>query len=215
MYTGIVQGTARVLSLHKETGHQRIVLVQDSPLFDNIDIGASVSVNGTCLTVTAYSSDSATFDISNRTAEITTLENLKVNDRVNIERSHRAGEENGGHALYGHIESTAQLVSWQPLGETVSAVLQLEPATSAYVFEKGFIGLHGCSLTVDRLDEERHTFTVNLIPLTLALTNLSGLQVGDRVNVEIDQTTRTLVDTLQRTLARQRGKSGDTVKGSL
>ena len=107
MYTGIVQGTARVLSLHKETGHQRVVLVQGSPLFDNIDIGASVSVNGTCLTVTAYSSDSATFDISNRTAEITTLEHLRVNDRVNIERSHRAGEEHGGHALYGHIESTA------------------------------------------------------------------------------------------------------------
>ena len=127
---------------------------------------------------------------------------MNINDRVNIERSHRTGDENGGHALYGHVESTAQVVSWQQLGETVTAQLQLDASTFAYLFKKGFIGLHGCSLTIDRLDEERHTVTVNLIPQTLALTNLCSLQVGDRVNVEIDQTTRTLVDTLQKTLAR-------------
>ena len=161
-----------------------------------------MSVNGTCLTVVAYSADTATFDISHRTAEITTLKHLNINDRVNIERSHRTGDENGGHALYGHVESTAQVVSWQQLGETVTAQFQLDASTFAYLFKKGFIGLHGCSLTIDRLDEERHTVTVNLIPQTLALTNLCSLQVGDRVNVEIDQTTRTLVDTLQKTLAR-------------
>lgn len=202
MYTGIVQGTARVLSVHPEPGHNRIVLAQESSLFDNVEIGASVSINGTCLTVVAYSADTATFDISHRTAEITTLKHLNINDRVNIERSHRTGDENGGHALYGHVESTAQVVSWQQLGETVTAQLQLDASTFAYLFKKGFIGLHGCSLTIDRLDEERHTVTVNLIPQTLALTNLCSLQVGDRVNVEIDQTTRTLVDTLQKTLAR-------------
>ena len=79
---------------------------------------------------------------------------------------------------------------------------QLDPGTLAYVFKKGFIGLHGCSLTIDRLDEARRTLTVNLIPQTLALTTLKGLQVGDRVNVEIDQTTRTLVDTLHRVLRK-------------
>ena len=202
MYTGIVQGTARVLSVHPEPGHNRIVLAQESSLFDNVEIGASVSINGTCLTVVAYSADTATFDISHRTAVITTLKHLNINDRVNIERSHRTGDENGGHALYGHVESTAQVVSWQQLGETVTAQFQLDASTFAYLFKKGFIGLHGCSLTIDRLDEERHTVTVNLIPQTLALTNLCSLQVGDRVNVEIDQTTRTLVDTLQKTLAR-------------
>lgn len=202
MYTGIVQGTARVLSVHQELGHKRIVLAQESSLFDNVDIGASVSVNGTCLTVSAYSSNTATFDISNRTAEITTLKGLSIHERVNIERSHRTGDENGGHALYGHVESTAQIVSWQPQGETVTAVFQLDASTFAYMFKKGFIGLHGCSLTIDLVDEDQHTVTVNLIPQTLAWTNLSSLRVGDRVNVEIDQTTRTLVDTLQKTLAR-------------
>ena len=202
MYTGIVQGTARVLSVLQELGHKRIVLAQESSLFDNVDIGASVSVNGTCLTVSAYSSNTATFDISNRTAEITTLKGLSIHERVNIERSHRTGDENGGHALYGHVESTAQIVSWQPQGETVTAVFQLDASTFAYMFKKGFIGLHGCSLTIDLVDEDQHTVTVNLIPQTLAWTNLSSLRVGDRVNVEIDQTTRTLVDTLQKTLAR-------------
>lgn len=202
MYTGIVQGTARVQSIHMSTGHKQIVLTQNAPLFDSVDIGASVSVNGTCLTVTACSSDTATFDISHRTSEITTLKDLSINERVNIERSHRGGEENGGHALYGHVDSTASVVSWQPLGETVTAVFQLDEPTFAYVFKKGFIGLHGCSLTVDSLDEAMLTLTVNLIPQTLALTNLSSLQVGDRVNLEIDQTTRTLVDSLQRTMIR-------------
>lgn len=202
MYTGIVQGTARVLFVHQEPGHQQIVLAQESFLFDDVDIGASVSINGTCLTVTAYTSDTVTFDISHRTAEITTLKSLEINERVNIERSHRTGDENGGHALYGHVEGTAQIVSWQPLGNTVTAEVQLDATTFAYVFKKGFIGLHGCSLTIDLMDEDQHTVTVNLIPQTLALTNLSGLRVGDRVNVEIDQTTRTLVDTLQKTLAR-------------
>lgn len=202
MYTGIVQGTAHVQSIERGIGHKRIVLLQNTGLFDTLEIGASVSVNGTCLTVTAYASNTATFDISHRTSEITTLEHLSVNERVNIERSHRSAEENGGHALYGHIESTARVVSWQPLGETVRAVFQLDESTFAYVFKKGFIGLHGCSLTIDSLDETQQTLTVNLIPQTLALTNLSALREEDRVNVEIDQTTRTLVDTLQRTLAR-------------
>lgn len=93
-------------------------------------------------------------------------------------------------------------MSWQPLGETVTAQLQLDASTFAYLFKKGFVGMHGCSLTIDSLDEERHWVTVNLIAQTLALTNLSSLRVGDRVNIEIDQTTRTLVDTLRTTLAR-------------
>lgn len=202
MYTGIVQGTAHVQSIHAQTGHTRIVLVQHSPLFDTLEVGASVSVNGTCLTATAYTSDSATFDISHRTAEITTLKALRVHDWVNIERSHRGGEENGGHALYGHVDSTACVVAWEPSGETITAVFQLEPSAFTYVFTKGFIGLHGCSLTIDQLDEASQTLTVNLIPQTLALTNLRRLQRGDRVNVEIDSTTRTLVDTVQRALVR-------------
>ena len=202
MYTGIVQGTARVLSVHTQAGHKRIVLAQKASLFENVDIGASVSVNGTCLTVVAYSAGTATFDISHRTAEITTLKHLSIDEQVNIERSHRTGDENGGHALYGHVESTAQVVSWQPLGETVTAQLQLDASTFAYLFKKGFVGMHGCSLPIDRLDEERQWVVVDLGAQTLALTNLSSLRVGDRVNIEIDQTTRTLVDTLRTTLAR-------------
>lgn len=200
MYTGIVQGTAQVKFIALGAGHTRIVLAHS--LFDTLNIGASVSVNGTCLTVTAYGSATASFDISQRTAEITTLKDLRVDDWVNIERSHRTGEENGGHALYGHVETTAQVTLWHVRGDAVEAEFQLDPSTLAYVFKKGFIGLHGCSLTIDRLDESRRTLTVNLIPQTLALTNLKDLQVGDRVNVEIDQTTRTLVDTLHRVLRK-------------
>ena len=202
MYTGIVQGTAQVQSIQMDTGHKTIVLAQNTPLFENIEIGASVAVNGTCLTVTAFTADTATFDISHRTSEITTLKDLSINDRVNVERSHRAGDENGGHALYGHVETTAHIAAWEPKGETVTAVFQVDQPTFAYLFKKGFVGLHGCSLTIDSLDEATHSFTVNLIPQTLALTNLSSLQSGDKVNLEIDQTTRTLVDTLQRTLSR-------------
>ncbi|REF27163.1 riboflavin synthase alpha chain [Xenorhabdus cabanillasii] len=203
MYTGIVQGTESVLSLNKKDGFSTIVISNDNHFFDDIAIGASVAIDGTCLTVTQFSENKITFDISDFTADTTTLKFLSIGDKVNIERSHQMYKENGGHNLYGHIEGIAEVVEFTATGETYRLVIRIPQDNIKYFFLKGFIGLHGCSLTINGIDEENKTIALNLIPETLRLTNLSKIKVGDFLNYEIDQTTRTIVDTLSRMLLKK------------
>lgn len=204
MYTGIVQSIASVRSISPHTGHTSISLSTPTELFGDIKTGASVAIDGTCLTVTQHDSDTVSFDISYKTAVLTTLKNLKVGDEVNVERSHKFMEENGGHNLYGHIDGVAEVMSWENKGKTARVVIKVPETAIHYFFQKGFIGVHGCSLTIDSIDEERHTLSLNLIPETLRTTNLRSKRVGDHLNYEIDQTTRTLVDTIKRTLSSSR-----------
>ncbi|PHM53874.1 riboflavin synthase subunit alpha [Xenorhabdus sp. KK7.4] len=202
MYTGIVQGKEKVLSLNNNNGFSTITISNNNRLFDDVAIGASVAVDGTCLTVTQFNEDKVFFDISDFTADTTTLKFLSIGDQVNIERSHQMNKENGGHSLYGHIEGIAEVVEFTAIGETYRLVIRIPQDNIKYFFLKGFIGLHGCSLTVNHIDEENKTITLNLIPETLRITNLNKVKVGDFLNYEVDQTTRTIVDTLSRTLSR-------------
>lgn len=203
MYTGIVQATATVTAVTPHSGHTAITLANAGEIFDDAQIGASISIDGTCLTVTAQSAGTASFDISAHTAKLTTLSALKVGDIVNIERSHKSSMENGGHNLYGHTHGTATITAWDTIGHTAHVTIALNPDAIPYFFPKGFIGLHGCSLTVDDVDEARSQVSLNLIPETLRLTTFKQKQIGDLLNYEIDQTTRTIVDTIQRTMRSQ------------
>lgn len=200
MYTGIVQVTAPVLSVASRPGYASIVVMNRNQIFDGAKAGVSVSINGTCLTVTHCDMESASFDISERTGEITTLKDVETGDIVNVERSHHMMAENGGHSLYGHVDGIAEIIGWENKGGSVQMALRVPPLSIRYFFPKGFIGLHGCSLTIDEIDEQDHLFTINLIPETLRMTNLSSQQVGDFLNYEVDQMTRTIVDTIRRVL---------------
>lgn len=200
MYTGIVQASAFVSSIVKQNGVQRIKLRSDTRIFEDAEQGASVAIDGTCLTLAENGNGDADFDISERTAKITTLKYLRKGTRVNVERSHRPTRENGGHSLYGHIDGVAEIVGWMRQGDTVTGTIEIPSGATPYLFRKGFIGLQGCSLTIDDVDEERHRIVVNLIPETLRLTTLGSMCSGDYLNYEIDQTTRAIVDTIRRTL---------------
>ena len=199
MYTGIVQGLEKVVEIRKGNGFITIIVSDQQGFFADVFIGASVAVNGVCLTVTTIDREQQQihFDISNVTLELTTLKSLKVGDEVNIERSAKVGTENGGHNLYGHIEGTAQVTQIERRGETLHINLQIPAGNIKYFFLKGFIGLNGCSLTVNRVDRVKSEISIDLIPETLRLTTWKSVQVGDEVNYEIDQMTRTLVDTLE------------------
>ena len=199
MYTGIVQGLEKVVEIRKGNGFITIIVSDQQGFFADVFIGASVAVNGVCLTVTTIDREQQQihFDISNVTLELTTLKSLKVGDEVNIERSAKVGTENGGHNLYGHIEGTAQVTQIERRGETLHIDLQIPAGNIKYFFLKGFIGLNGCSLTVNRVDRVKSEISIDLIPETLRLTTWKSVQVGDEVNYEIDQMTRTLVDTLE------------------
>lgn len=199
MYTGIVQGLEKIIEIKKGDGFITIVVSNQQHFFADVFIGASVAINGVCLTVTTIDAalNQIHFDISDVTLALTTLKNLKVGDAVNIERSAKFGAENGGHNLYGHIEGTAIVKALEQRGETFHIDLQIPDGNIKYFFLKGFIGLNGCSLTINRVDRQASEISIDLIPETLRLTTWKDAKVGDEVNYEIDQMTRTLVDTLE------------------
>lgn len=199
MYTGIVQGLEKILEIRTGEGYITLVISNDHDFFQDVFIGASVAVNGTCLTATHINlpANQVHFDVSDLTLSLTTLKHLQAGDEVNIERSAKVGAENGGHNLYGHIEGTAQVRNLSRSGETLHIDLHIPNGNIKYFFLKGFIGLNGCSLTVNRVDREAEEISIDLIPETLRLTTWKDVQTGDEVNYEIDQMTRTLVDTLE------------------
>lgn len=199
MYTGIVQGLEKVLEVRQGNGFSTLVISNDQNFFHDVFIGASVAINGVCLTATHIdlAANQVHFDVSDLTNSLTTLKSLQAGDAVNVERSAKVGAENGGHNLYGHIEGTAQVKQLSKHGETLHLDIQIPEGNIKYFFLKGFIGLNGCSLTVNRVDRAAAEISIDLIPETLRLTTWKDIQIGDEVNYEIDQTTRTLVDTLE------------------
>ncbi|MDY6468272.1 riboflavin synthase subunit alpha [Acinetobacter faecalis] len=199
MYTGIVQGLEKVLEVRQGDGFSTIIVSNRNNFFQDVFIGASVAINGVCLTATHIDSDQNTvhFDISNLTNQLTTLKFLEAGTEINIERSAKVGAENGGHNLYGHIEGTAKVVNLVRTGETLHLDIEIPEGNIKYFFLKGFIGLNGCSLTVNRVDRNTQQISVDLIPETLRLTTWKDVKIGDDVNYEIDQMTRTMVDTLE------------------
>lgn len=199
MYTGIVQGLEKVVDIRQDNGFITIVVSNENQFFQDVFIGASVAIDGVCLTVTTIDQklNQIHFDISDVTLALTTLKSLQVGDEVNVERSAKVGAENGGHNLYGHIEGTAIIKNLEHRGETYHIDIQIPDGNIKYFFLKGFIGLNGCSLTINRVDRANSEISIDLIPETLRLTTWKNAKVGDEVNYEIDQTTRTLVDTLE------------------
>ena len=197
MYTGIVQGNFEVVSVAKKPGLHTIVVALDSQLTRDLQIGASVAIDGVCLTVTAQDGDHVSFDVMQQTMQQTTLAQLLPGARVNIERSARYGDEIGGHGISGHIDTAVELVAREMTENNCELSFELPAAMQAYVFQRGFIGLNGCSLTVAEIDRDTAVFKVCLIPETLRVTTFSDKQVGDRVNLELDRQTQAIVDTVR------------------
>ncbi|MCK3852714.1 MULTISPECIES: riboflavin synthase subunit alpha [unclassified Pseudomonas] len=200
MYTGIVQGTGIVLDVRSGDGFKSLLVSNLGGLFNDAFVGASVAIDGVCLTVTSVFVNSVTFDVSDKTNLNTSMQYLSIGDEVNIERSHITGSENGGHSLYGHIEGVAEIVELKSRGETVDMILKLPPLAIKYFFSKGFIGMHGASLTVHDVDRQKNHLSVSLIPETIRLTNFRLLRKGSFVNIEVDHATRVMVDAISATL---------------
>lgn len=203
MYTGIIQGTEQIIDVTTRDGFTKIAVSNRRHLFDDAFTGASVAINGVCLTVTGVHDDYALFDISDKTSEVTTLQFIQQGDDVNVERSYKYQGENGGHSLYGHIEGMATVVVAERHGETLWLSVKIPEESICYFYRKGFIGLHGASLTVNDVDKENALISLNLIPETLRLTNFAALGVGDRLNYEVDHTTRVMVDVITGILGRK------------
>lgn len=205
MYTGIVQGLEKVVNIQQGDNFTTLYISNENGFLNDVFIGASVSIDGTCLTATSFDAvaNTASFDVSALTTSLTTLQFLKIGDEVNIERSIKAGMENGGHNIFGHIEGMATIKDVVHTGETLHIDIVIPDDNIKYFFKKGFIGLQGCSLTVNRVDRKTNEISVDLIPETLRLTTFKHAQIGGKLNYEIDQMTRTMVDTLESIHQRQ------------
>ncbi|WP_421863591.1 riboflavin synthase subunit alpha [Motiliproteus sp.] len=199
MFTGIVHGTAEIVAIDKQQDFQTHTLVLDSAMREGLSIGASVAHNGCCLTVTRIDGEQVSFDLMQATLKLTNLGALEVGDRVNVERAARFGDEIGGHSMSGHIICTAEISRIIDTPNNRQVWFELPEPLSKYLFTKGYIGIDGISLTIGEVQDNR--FCVNLIPETLARTNLGFRQQGEAVNIEVDPQTQAIVDTVERVMA--------------
>ena len=203
MFTGIVQGTAKVVSIDKKQDFQTHVVALKQELGVNLAIGASVAHNGCCLTVTQLHDTldgvNVSFDLMQATLKLTNLGQLSVGDSINIERAAKFGDEIGGHSMSGHIALMAKVVEVIDTPNNRTLWFEMPTVYMKYVLEKGYIGLDGCSLTIGEVMDDR--FSVHLIPETLQRTLFGSRTVGDLINVEVDPQTQAIVDTVERVLA--------------
>ncbi|OEY67108.1 riboflavin synthase [Marinobacter sp. X15-166B] len=196
MFTGIVQGIARIDEVVSLTGLSTLRIEFPDKHLHRVQIGASVAIDGACMTVTRQEGSCLLFDAMQETLDLTTLGELKSGHKVNFERAARFGDEIGGHMLSGHIHTTARVVGIERPENNCTLTFELPEQWLRYIFPKGFIAINGASLTVGTVSDTG--FNVHLIPETLRATTFADLVVGDRVNIEVDSQTQTIVDTLDR-----------------
>lgn len=201
MFTGIVNGLGTVVAVADAPGSRALTVELPAGYGAGISVGASVAVDGCCLTAVRIDGDRVSFDVMEETLRKTTVGSLAVGSRANVERSYRAGDEVGGHVVSGHVTGTAEIVSVDRPDNNHAVTFRVPPAWMKYVLPKGFVALDGCSLTVVDVDRAAGTFSVWLIPETLRVTTFGFKTAGDRVNLEIDSRTQAIVDTVESYLA--------------
>ena len=209
MFSGIVEGVARLQSISEKQGHLEWEIHLPAGAAKGLEIGASVALNGVCLTATGIKADIVTFDLITETLERSSLGALVEGSSLNYERSMKFGDEVGGHLVSGHIMATGTVEeivfvnSPDTVSKTAVSIIKPHPSVSEYIFEKGYIAIDGISLTVGKINPNG-SFYLHIIPETLRRTTLGSKTKGDLVNIEIDAITQATVDTVRRMLKEDR-----------
>ena len=195
MFTGIVKELCCVEAVSDQPGKRRLTIAMDD-LSENLERGASVAINGTCLTVVGQEQGNVEFDVIQETLDCTNLGELNPGDQVNIERSYRVGDEIGGHHVMGHVDTVGSIQEIRSSANNKEVIIHHAPQWHKYLIPKGWIAIDGISLTVVAVENDH--FSVCLIPETLARTTLGFKQVHQSVNLEFDHTTKVIVTTIER-----------------
>ncbi len=195
MFTGIVAGTARVLAIEEEGGVRKIN-IDLGGFSEGLEIGASVAIDGVCMTVAHINENEAMFEAIDETLERTTLGQIEEGSYVNIERSLKFGDELGGHMISGHIMAKARITERVEREGNLHILIENLELVRPFVMEKGFIAIDGMSLTVGEVTNE--DFSLHIIPETLRVTTIGNKGVGSMVNIEIDARTQAIVETMMR-----------------
>lgn len=189
MFTGIVSDIGRVRAV-RDTNRDRRFEIETSYDIATIDIGASISHSGCCLTVVEKGEGWFAVEVSGETLSLTTLDVWQVGRRVNLERAARVGDELGGHIVSGHVDGLGEVLSIESEGGSHRVRIRAPRPLHRFIASKGSIGVEGVSLTVNEVEDD--VFGVNLIPHTWDVTTLGELKVGSKVNLEIDMLARYL-----------------------
>jgi riboflavin synthase len=187
MFTGIVEALGKVESLRPGSGGVRRLTVKTDLDVGKLPIGASIAVNGACLTIIVRRGghpSSFQADVGPETLACTTLGHLVAGRRVHLEPALRLGDPLGGHMMSGHVDGVGRVESTRKLGAAVALRVRAPDEVAPYLFKKGSIAVDGVSLTLNQVDDA--TFEVLLVPYTLAVTLLGELRAGDPVNLEAD-----------------------------
>ncbi|MBF71633.1 MAG: riboflavin synthase [Euryarchaeota archaeon] len=197
MFTGIVAGTSPIINIEQKDIVRSLTLNLEGFVM-GLEIGASVSLDGVCMTVVSIDGNLVTFDAIEETLNRTTIGKLGVGSLVNIERSLKMGDELGGHIISGHVLTTAKILQIVNKGEGIDMMIENPPEVNQYILEKGYISIDGMSLTIGKVSEDN--FSLHIIPETLRITTIGHKNVGDYVNIEIDSRTQAIVDTIRKSM---------------
>jgi len=179
VFTGIVEEIGKIISARPGN-----LTIAAGKVLEDMEEGASMAVNGVCLTVTGFDNKSFSIDVMPETLDKTNLGMLKAGDGVNLERPLTLGGRLGGHLVQGHIDDTARVISVSRRGDSILVSFEAPPRLTAYIVERGFIAVDGVSLTV--VSKDNSSFQVSLVDYTRQHTILGDRRVGDTVNLEAD-----------------------------
>jgi len=202
MFTGIVSGQGYIHRIKNNVDYTSIAIKAPSGFSKNLKRGASVAVNGVCLTAKKGATDLLEFDVITETLEKTNFKLLSKGNKVNLERSMTANTEIGGHLVSGHIHGVGVIKSIDDRGQTKDLRIQPPASLMEFLFYKGYVGLNGCSLTIGKVFKS--SFNIHLIPETIKVTNFQKMKKGDLINIEIDQTTINTVETIKKIMLERK-----------
>lgn len=195
MFTGIIEAVGEVADMQYTSGDLRMRVRTASLPLDGMQLGDSICTNGCCLTVTSLPGDGYWCDVSRESLSLTTLGDLKMGSKLNLERSLTPQSRLGGHIVSGHVDGVGHVVSSEEDGRSVRWVMQAPDELAKYIAHKGSITVDGTSLTVNEVSGAQ--FSLNIIPQTLQETIFSEYQNGTRINLEVDVIARYLERLLQ------------------
>ncbi len=183
MFTGIIEGLGKISGIRSMGAGSRLAIAADFSLTDS-KIGDSIAVNGACLTAVTISGSRFEVDVSPETLEKTTLKNIKIGERVNIERALRLSDRLDGHLVSGHIDGTGRIIHKTRQGNAIIVGFSIAESLARYMISKGSVAVDGISLTINRCDAR--SFEISIIPHTADITTIGIKKTGDAVNIETD-----------------------------
>ena len=202
MFTGIVSGKGHVQKIVRYEDYISLIIKATKDFSKNLIKGASVAVNGVCLTVKKGNTDILEFDVIEETLQKTNLKDISKSSKVNLERSMTTKTEIGGHLVSGHIHGTGEVLKVINRQATKDLQIKIPTSLREYFFYKGYVALDGCSLTIGKV--LKTSFYIHLIPETVSVTTFKDIKKGDLINIEVEQSTINTVETVKKIMSQRK-----------